>query len=622
MDYLLAKATAAVLDPVLAPLHANERIFWGYLLTSLAFALAAWRLARREGGWRGFLAWVFPRSVWLAPGTRTDVLYFLVNRALYGILVLPWCVETSEIRRVTGDWLAAALPWLKVAAPAGLAKDLAFTAVTAIGFDFGLFLGHWLLHRVPFLWEFHKVHHSADVMTPITVYRQHPVDDVLSISLAALVGGILQGAFIALLGGGPRLVGVGGINVLLFAFYVAGYNLRHSHVWVSFGPGVERWLVSPAQHQVHHSADPAHFDRNLGFTFAVWDRLFGTLVTTTAEPQAIAFGTGSPEDAELRSVAALYLRPFREVARRGHALLEMPSSVRAGLLGTIAVGFVFQVATQLPGPAHDRTLRLEDLTWTEVRALVDHGKTTAIVPVGGTEQGGPHLALGKHNFVVGWTSEAIARELEDALVAPVLPVSPAGEVEPRTSHMRMAGTLTVSEATFEALLEETARSLAAHGFRAICFVGDHGWSQPGQAAVAARLTGEWRARGLRVLHVSDYYDDANGQLAALVKEGESPGAIGSHAGIRDTSELLVVNPRAVRLSEARPWGGSDFATSGVDGDPTRASAERGRLLLELKVEAAVRQIRRALATPAGLSPLGSEPAPSGSSTTGAVGSAR
>jgi creatinine amidohydrolase/Fe(II)-dependent formamide hydrolase-like protein len=136
-------------------------------------------------------------------------------------------------------------------------------------------------------------------------------------------------------------------------------------------------------------------------------------------------------------------------------------------------------------------------------------------------------------------------------------------------------------------------SLARAGFTLVCFVGDHGASQAAQERVAARLTEEWRAKGVRVLHVSDYYDAANGQVAWLESQGETRAAIGDHAGIRDTSELLWLSPELVRTSELAASRGRPSGATGVDGEPWRASAARGKRLLELKVEAAVRQIRRA-----------------------------
>jgi creatinine amidohydrolase/Fe(II)-dependent formamide hydrolase-like protein len=235
---------------------------------------------------------------------------------------------------------------------------------------------------------------------------------------------------------------------------------------------------------------------------------------------------------------------------------------------------------------------LADLTWPEVRALLHAGHTTAIVPTGGIEQNGPHLVLGKHQRVVRRAALAIAERLGDALVLPVIAYVPEGRIEPPEGHMRFPGTVGVPEAVFQATLEATARSLARHGFRTICFVGDSGGNQAGQAAVAERLSREWGARGARVVHVGDYYA-RNGQVERLLAEGETRASIGTHAGIRDTSEVMAAYPQGVRPDRILPGHDPSMVGSGVDGDPTRASAARGEAMLALKVEAAVRQIRAA-----------------------------
>lgn len=278
------------------------------------------------------------------------------------------------------------------------------------------------------------------------------------------------------------------------------------------------------------------------------------------------------------------------------------SGARARVLAAAAVlvGLSCELAAEDDDPAPYRDAapidtaalspQLEELTWTEVRALIATGTRTVIVPTGGTEQNGPHMALGKHNFIVRETAERVARALGKTLVAPVLSYVPEGDIRTRTGHMAFPGTISVPERTFEQVLEATARSLRMHGFLEICLLGDSGDSQRAQQRVATRLDTEWQRLPARVLHVSDYYSD-NGQLAWLQAQGESAQAIGTHAGIRDTSELLAVHPAGVRMDRARSSELAEMRGAGVAGDPTRASAERGQKLLELKVRAATRQIR-------------------------------
>jgi creatinine amidohydrolase/Fe(II)-dependent formamide hydrolase-like protein len=265
----------------------------------------------------------------------------------------------------------------------------------------------------------------------------------------------------------------------------------------------------------------------------------------------------------------------------------------AGIVVLAALSVVW--SRPLTAPLPDGVY-MEEMTWVEVRELIRGGATTVIVPTGGIEQGGPHLVIGKHNYIVRHTAGRIAEALGNTLVAPVMVYVPEGDIESRAGHMAFAGTLSLPEPVFAAVLENTARSLRAHGFKVIALLGDSGGNQAAQAAVAEKLNGEWVGSGTRVIHVADYYDPAvNGQIAWLRDQGESEFAIGSHAGIRDTAELMAVYPEGVRPDRMAWQGGMFKDTTGVIGDPTKASVERGEVMLRLKVEAALRQIRAEMA---------------------------
>jgi creatinine amidohydrolase/Fe(II)-dependent formamide hydrolase-like protein len=238
---------------------------------------------------------------------------------------------------------------------------------------------------------------------------------------------------------------------------------------------------------------------------------------------------------------------------------------------------------------------LEELTWVELQAQVKAGKTTILVPIGGTEQNGPHMVLGKHNVRVKALAGKIASELGNALVAPVIAYVPEGAVEPPTAHMRFPGTITVTPAAFESVLASTARSLRAHGFRDIVFLGDHGGYQRNEEAVASRLDREWANTSTRVHALTDYYRAAEAEYpAALAARGYAKAEIGTHAGLADTSLALAVDPSLVRTGELASSRSLD-AAHGVYGDPRRASAELGRLGVETIVRRSVESIRRATA---------------------------
>ena len=234
------------------------------------------------------------------------------------------------------------------------------------------------------------------------------------------------------------------------------------------------------------------------------------------------------------------------------------------------------------------TVFLDELTWVEVADKIDAGTTTVIVATAGTEQNGPHMVLGKHRFIVTETAERIARALGNALVAPIVTYVPEGTVEETEGNRQRAGTITLPNEHYMKLLEYAARSLAAGGFTDIVFIGDSGGNQEGMETVAAMLNGEWSGRDARVHFVGDYYA-GHGFADWLEEQGHSREEIGTHAGIMDTSQLLYVNARHIRTEELAPFGGFDGA--GVRGDPTKASVAYGRVGIQMKVDAALRQIR-------------------------------
>ena len=248
-------------------------------------------------------------------------------------------------------------------------------------------------------------------------------------------------------------------------------------------------------------------------------------------------------------------------------------------------------------PAHAATppdrVFLEDLTWTELRDRVAAGATTVLVPIGGTEQSGPHIALGKHNVRAHVLAGRIARQLGNAVVAPVIAYVPEGAIAPPAAHMRFAGTISISDATFEAVLESTARSLRQHGFRDVVFLGDHGGYQRNEEKVAAKLNREWAAQpGCRVHALVDYYHvTQTTYVQALAARGFAPDEIGTHAGLADTALMLAVDPSLVR-QDALARAAQAGAREGVHGDPRRASAELGQLGVDAIVEKSVQQIKQ------------------------------
>ncbi len=244
------------------------------------------------------------------------------------------------------------------------------------------------------------------------------------------------------------------------------------------------------------------------------------------------------------------------------------------------------------------TVMLEAMTWTEVRAALDAGRTTILVPIGGTEQNGAHMALGKHNRRVQLLAEKIAQSLGNALVAPVVAYVPEGAIDPPTGHMRYAGTISVPSEAFIRVLAAAARSFRRHGFRDIVFLGDSGDYQVDLKSAADSLNRGWRAQPVRAHALPEYYlAGATAFPELLRKRGFPDDEIGTHAGLADTSLMLALDPglvRSDRLAAAFSAGRPD----GSRGDPRRASAELGQLGVELIVAQSVRAIRNAESRPA------------------------
>ena len=549
------------------------RTWWVYLLCAAALAMVVY--VRREGRtWSliGYARYLFPKDVWLHRSARVDYGYFLLNGLVMLLFVTPmivWVYPAAVSGLMTGLAAVGAPSW--PSAP-GLVWMLYLLAMFLV-IDFGIFLAHTLQHKSPFLWQFHKTHHAAEVLNPMTLYRQHPVDFLLS--------GVIVGAGMAIVQAGfswtfstpfARLT-VAGMGLGTLLFYVFGYNLRHSHVRLSFGK-LDKWFISPEQHQLHHSCVPAHFDRNMGLILAFWDRLFRSHYLPDPDEE-IVLGLPDGEADDFANPWACLARPV-VLAVRTHT-----RALIAGVAAVMALGGAAMAVDDEPLPS----LHLDELTWVEVQTALERGHTSVIIPTGGTEQNGRHATLGKHNRVVRHTAERIAADVGNTLVAPVMAYVPEGDIETREGHMAFAGTLSLRESTFELVLEDTVESLLAHGFTEVLLVGDSGSSVAVQEKVETAFEGR---EGVRVLHVDGYYS-GNGQTDWLVSQGYTPVAVGSHAGIRDTSELMAVSPGDIRDRERF----DPDQAAGATGAFWTANTEIGQKMLDLKVEAAVAQIREA-----------------------------
>ena len=200
--------------------------------------------------------------------------------------------------------------------PAGALALTLYTLASLLWLDLGKYVGHFLTHRVGLLWEFHKVHHSAQVLTPVTVFRIHPLDFIFYDFISGLFIGTAGAVGLFVFGSQIEPLSIFGLNIGVFLFYALGANLAHSHVWLAYPGWASRILMSPAQHQIHHSCLPQHHDANFGVVFALWDWVFGTLYVPKGR-ETVSFGLTDSEDRDYQSIEGLLLRaaPESYVAR-------------------------------------------------------------------------------------------------------------------------------------------------------------------------------------------------------------------------------------------------------------------------------------------------------------------
>jgi creatinine amidohydrolase len=265
-----------------------------------------------------------------------------------------------------------------------------------------------------------------------------------------------------------------------------------------------------------------------------------------------------------------------------------PIFLALGLMAVVAgTGNAQQVAQQGQQTAQPAAGQLklasryiEELTWTEVRDALAAGYTTAIIPTGGTERNGPHMVMGKHNYIITYASGLIAERLGNALVAPTIAWVPEGGFE-----NVQPGTISAPTA-FPLLMEAAARSLKVHGFKDILIVGDNGGNQNGIRAVATKLNGEWAGSGVTVYPLTDYYDRGQDytRIWLQAQYGYEMSEIGTHAGITDTSAMMYVFPNGIRRDMIVENPGD-----GVSGNPTRARADIGNMVVNFKVLATLAQ---------------------------------
>ena len=293
----------------------TSKTAWLYLLTSLTVAWLVYRGRRRQqpnAAAGSFVQFVCPGDVYRQRSAIVDYKFVAVDLTIKGLVYTPFMSGFSWLIYKYLHPVFAGFVAVDVSSASIITRSILLTVLALLMADFGFFFAHYLMHRIPVLWHFHEVHHSAEVLTPVTVYRVHPVEEIVNGTVGAVVSALGAATYAAIAGRDVSPVSLFGVNVLTFGFLLFAFQLRHSHVWLSYGPVLSRILISPAQHQIHHSRDSRHWGKNFGFVLAVWDLMFRSLYVPRTR-EVIHFGTET-DPAHFSTVPKLYFLPFRKAA--------------------------------------------------------------------------------------------------------------------------------------------------------------------------------------------------------------------------------------------------------------------------------------------------------------------
>ena len=295
-------------DLYLAFFAAHLVVAPGYLLIGLVAAWIFWRI-RRIGG--NFWHWLVPMRIYLHHSHLIDLQLFLITRGLAALGILGAVTVTT----LMATSIASLMP-APVLQPGALSPIL-LAFVLWLPSDFANYWVHRLHHSWSVIWPFHAVHHSAEVLTPLTTYRQHPIGNLLAACAQSVIVGVIQGVLVGALSPEAQIAEIAGINACIVMANAALAALHHSHVWLSYGPVLEYLVISPAQHQIHHSKDPNHYNRNFGTSLAVWDWLFGTLYVIRG-PESLEFGLDEEKEKSLMTQRLWFVLwdPVNRVLRR------------------------------------------------------------------------------------------------------------------------------------------------------------------------------------------------------------------------------------------------------------------------------------------------------------------
>ena len=289
----------------------QKRVFIGYLASALFIAFL-WLFFIEKLKIKDATSLIFSKKIWFSKSSKADFKLLLLNRIILsaGAAAVVTQVTISTFLYECLSSQDFVQPLLFYSTPASVVAAL-FTICFFLFDDFSRFFVHRLMHKMPLLWSFHQVHHSAETMTPFTIFRTHPVEGVIFLLRTSVVQGVVISLFIYLFGNKVDLITVFGASVGVVLFHSLGSNLRHSHIKIRYPKFVERILISPGQHQIHHSVEQQHYDKNFGVALAIWDLMFGSLAFSEKKEHRFGLDT---KFGEKQNLLHLFFYPFKSAS--------------------------------------------------------------------------------------------------------------------------------------------------------------------------------------------------------------------------------------------------------------------------------------------------------------------
>ncbi len=297
-------------------------LFAALIVSALFFAWQRHRRGRRIR-WRTIARALFPRRIMRHASNQADIFYLFFNVFMFSVL-FSWAIFSYQFvsNSIIAGLVAVAGPVTPSTLPLYVSRSI-ITVMLFLAYELGYWFNHWLSHKVPLLWEFHKVHHTAEVLTPLTNFRVHPIYGWIFANILAVSAATANGVGNYMFGDTAYQYALSDTNIILVLFIHAYVHLQHTHMWISFRGALGRILVSPAHHQVHHSANPKHFNKNYGSCLALWDWMFGTLYVPAKQREPLVFGVTDHQNAH--TVRGELMDPFVKAA--GHLKPALPKPV-------------------------------------------------------------------------------------------------------------------------------------------------------------------------------------------------------------------------------------------------------------------------------------------------------